>query len=107
MDWRRDVNDAAAICLTRRPGALLAPHLLEAAGLFVSDQKPGRVASRGEVRMSSGVLKDAFGRKGLQLRTDDGRLLRLQFSEKRLGAASDAAHVDVAGELPAESEWRH
>ena len=99
--------DAAAICLTRRPGALLAPHLLEAAGLFVSDQKPGRVASRGEVRMSSGVLKDAFGRKGLQLRTDDGRLLRLQFSEKRLGAASDAAHVDVAGELPAESEWRH
>jgi hypothetical protein len=37
MDWRRDVNDAAAIYLTRRPGALLAPHLLEAAGLFVSE----------------------------------------------------------------------
>jgi len=27
--------DAAAICLTRRTGALLAPHLVEVAGLFM------------------------------------------------------------------------
>jgi hypothetical protein len=48
-----------------------------------------------------------FGRRDVQLVTDDGRRLTLRFSERQLAAASDSAHVDVAGDLPAASEWRH
>jgi hypothetical protein len=69
--------------------------------------KPGQVSGCGEIRTSPKALEEAFGRKGLQLLTDDGRRLRLQFSEKRLRSASEAAHVDVTGDLPAASEWRH
>jgi hypothetical protein len=69
--------------------------------------KPGQVAVSGEIRMTPKALRDVFGRKDLQLLTDDGRLFSLRFSERRLRAASDAAHVDVVGELPPVSEWRH
>ena len=69
--------------------------------------KPGEVAASGEIRMLPKALRDVFGRKNLQLLTDDGRRLSLRFSEKRLHSASDAAHVDVTGELPLVSEWRH
>jgi len=69
--------------------------------------KPGQVTSNGEIRMSPEALKAVFGRKNVQLLTDDGRTLNLQFSEKRLRSASDAAHVDVAGDLPVASGWRH
>ncbi|MPY76298.1 MAG: hypothetical protein GEU87_18810, partial [Alphaproteobacteria bacterium] len=69
--------------------------------------KPGEVAVSGEIRMLPKALRDVFGRKNLQLLTDDGRRLSLRFSEKRLHSASDAAHVDVTGELPLVSEWRH
>ena len=69
--------------------------------------KPGQVTSCGEIRMPPEALKELFGRTDLQLITDDGRALSIRFSEKRLLPASDAAHVNVAGELPLESEWRH
>ena len=69
--------------------------------------KPGQVTSNGEIRLSPDALKAVFGRKNVQLLTDDGRTLNLQFSEKRLRSASDAAHVDVAGDLPVASGWRH
>lgn len=69
--------------------------------------KPGQVTASGEVRMSPETLSEVFGRTDLQLLTDDGRLLSLRFSEKRLRSASDAAHVDVAGKLPSVSEWHH
>lgn len=69
--------------------------------------KPGQVTSCGEIRMAPEALREVFGRKDLRLLTDDGRLLSIQFSEKRLRAASNAAHVNVAGDLPIASEWRH
>jgi hypothetical protein len=69
--------------------------------------KPGQVTSNGEIRMPPEALKAVFGRKNVQLLTDDGRTLSLRFSEKQLRSASDAAHVDVAGDLPAASGWRH
>ena len=69
--------------------------------------KPGQVTGCGEIRMLPQALKEFFGRTDLQLITDDGRSLKIQFSEKRLPVASDAAHVNVAGDLPLESEWRH
>jgi hypothetical protein len=69
--------------------------------------KPGQITASGEIRMSPEALRDLIGRKNLKLLTDDGRLLSLRFSEKQLRSASDAAHVDVAGDLPPASEWRH
>jgi hypothetical protein len=69
--------------------------------------KPGQVSGCGEIRMPPEALREVFGRNDLQLLTDDGRLLSLQFSEKRLPSTSDAAHVNVFGQLPLVSEWRH
>ncbi|WOJ90546.1 hypothetical protein RZS28_04415 [Methylocapsa polymorpha] len=66
------------------------------------------VTSCGEIRASAVALKGVFGRKDVQLLTDDGRLLDLRFSEKALLPASDVAHVDVTGELPtAHRNWGH
>jgi hypothetical protein len=69
--------------------------------------KPGHVTGSGDIRMPPDKLKEVFGRADVQLLTDDGRLLSLRFSERRLGSMSDAAHVEVNGQLPAASEWRH
>lgn len=69
--------------------------------------KLGQVTGCGEIRTSPEALRVVFGRKDLRLLTDDGRILSLRFSEKRLRSASDAAHVDVVGGLPPASGWRH
>jgi hypothetical protein len=68
--------------------------------------RPGEVMGSGEIRMSPEALNNAFGRQGLQLTTDDGRVLGVRFSGKRNDPASDAAHADITGQLPAASEWR-
>lgn len=68
---------------------------------------PAQVIGSGEIRMSPDTLRQVFGREDLHLLTDDGRLLSLHFSERHLPEAGDAAHVDVAGNLPPQSEWRH
>ncbi|WP_202911074.1 hypothetical protein [Ancylobacter sp. TS-1] len=65
----------------------------------------GQVMSCGEIRLPASTLEKVFGRTDVRLRTTDGRLLRLRFSEKRLSPEGDAAHVDVEGELPAASDW--
>lgn len=70
-------------------------------------QKGGHVTGSGEIRMTPQALKSAFGRKNLQLLTDDGHTLSLRFSETRLKSTSDAAHVDISGGLPPASRWRH
>lgn len=70
-------------------------------------RKPGGVIGSGEIRMPSDALQRVFGCEDLHLLTDDGRLLSLRFSENHLAAASEAAHVEVAGGLPAVAEWRH
>ncbi len=62
----------------------------------------------GEIQLSAAILGNLFGRRDVQLLTDDGRLLDLRFSEKALLSASDVAHVDVTGELPFTPEsWRN
>ena len=68
--------------------------------------RPGEVMGSGEIRMSPEALNNAFGRQGLQLTTDDGRVLGVRFSGKRTDPASDAAHADFTGQLPAAAEWR-
>jgi hypothetical protein len=65
------------------------------------------VMSSGEIRLAATILKDVFGRRDVQLRTDDGRLLDLRFSEKKLLSTAESAHVDVTGELPTPQEWVH
>ena len=67
----------------------------------------GGVTGSGELRLTPSDLEAVFGRPGVQLLTDDGRLLDLKFSEKALPPATDAAHVDVSGDLPrSPAEWR-
>ena len=67
----------------------------------------GGVMSSGELQLAPSDLKAIFGRSGLQLLTDDGRLLDLKFSEKELRTATDVVHVDVSGDLPrSPAEWR-
>jgi hypothetical protein len=70
-------------------------------------RKNDQVASCGEIRMSPAALMDVFGRRDLRLLTKDGRVLNLAFSDKQLKATSDAAPVDVTGDLPDASGWCH
>jgi hypothetical protein len=67
----------------------------------------GGVTGSGELKLAPSDLEVVFGKIGVQLLTDDGRLLDLKFSEKDLPPATDAAHVDVSGDLPrSPAEWR-
>ena len=70
-------------------------------------KRPIGVTSCGEIKAAPTALKGVFGRKGVQLLADDGRLFNLRFSEKALSSDSDIAHVDVTGELPTTPQnWR-
>ncbi|MET0529840.1 MAG: hypothetical protein ABW003_16160 [Microvirga sp.] len=65
------------------------------------------VTSCGEIRLPADVLRNVFGRNRVQLLTDDGRLLNLRFSDKKLVPAINFASVDVTGQLPRTPEdWR-
>jgi hypothetical protein len=67
----------------------------------------GVVVSSGEISLAPSDLKTVFGRLGVQLLTDDGRLLDLRFSDKELRYATDVVQVDVTGDLPGSpAEWR-
>jgi hypothetical protein len=67
----------------------------------------GIVVGSGELSLSPSDLKAVFGRPGVQLRTDDGRLLDLRFSEKELRLANGVAEVEVTGDLPGSlADWR-
>ena len=69
--------------------------------------KHAGVTCNGELRCSAEVLGAIFGLASLQLRTDDGRLLELQFSSKSIDPSQETVHVDVRGRLPEEKrEWR-
>lgn len=69
------------------------------------------ITRSGELRVSADALKSVFGRKDVQLLTDDGRIFDLTFSEKTLRPATDIAHVDATDDeaVPAasRSKWRH
>lgn len=67
--------------------------------------KPGEVVASGEIRMTPEDLARAFGQRGVQLETDDGRVFTIRFSGKKLPPASTAAHADFSGNLPIESAW--
>ena len=68
--------------------------------------RPGEIVGSGEIRMAPSDLDNAFGRRNLQLTTDQGRVLDVRFSGKRNDAGSAAAHADIGGDLPPVDEWR-
>jgi len=87
----------------RCKGLDLAPADYELDGYLVP---PAGVAGSGEIRTTPEVLRKVFGRRDLELVTEDGRALSFRFSEKKLLAGDDAAHVDVTGGMPDASNWR-
>jgi hypothetical protein len=67
----------------------------------------GIVVGSGEISLAPSDLKVVFGRPGVQLCTDEGRLLNLRFSEKELRLANGVAEVEVSGDLPGSlADWR-
>ncbi len=67
----------------------------------------GGVTCSGEIGAAPPFLHSVFGLRGLQLRTDAGRLLEIRFSDKELAASASVAQVDVTGDLPElPAEWR-
>jgi hypothetical protein len=68
--------------------------------------RPGEVVGSGEIRMAPADIECAFGRANLTLTTDDGRVLELRFSGKRLVPSDGAAHADFSAGLPPPKAWR-
>ena len=67
----------------------------------------GGVMGSGELKLAPCDSKPCLAGSPFNSSTDDGRLLDLTFSEKELAPATDAAHVDVSGDLPrSPAEWR-
>jgi hypothetical protein len=61
----------------------------------------------GEIVLSPDAHPADFETKGVQLRTDAGRLFNLAFRDKQLRWLDDRAEVDVTGDLPGSpAEWR-
>lgn len=85
-------------------GKRLAQASFDLDGYF---RAPLGVTGSGQIQAPAAVLKGLFGLPDLQLLTDGGLLLNLSFSETTLAPASDVAHVDVTGQLPSPSDWRH
>lgn len=99
----------------RHLGVLRGSGTLEASGEVVGRvdyefdgyvMRPGEVVASGEIRMKADALSDALGRRNLSLRTDDGRVLGIRFSARRVGTPDNAAHADVHDGLPPEKDWR-
>lgn len=67
---------------------------------------PAGVTGSGEIRTAPEVLRKVFGRRDLELVTENGRALSFRFSDKKLHAGDDAAHIDVTGGLPEAKNWR-
>lgn len=68
-------------------------------------QRVGSIMGSGEIGVAPEVLKSVIDQPNLQLLTSNGQVLNIKFSDKEL-RAGDHIHVDVSGDLPAESDWR-
>lgn len=65
-----------------------------------------QVAACGEIRMSPGALRNVFGRRDLQLLTDDGRVLRLSFCGPRPRGRHDVSEPSSGGHSGNSCELR-
>lgn len=62
----------------------------------------GEVVASGEIRMAPAELEIAFGHAKVKLVIEEGNSLSVRFTAKRLKDASEAAHADFSGDLPAQ-----
>jgi hypothetical protein len=86
-------------------GQDVGPAAFDFDGFF---KNPFGVMCSGEIRLLPPALRAVFGHRGVQLLTDEGRLLDIRFSGKELPSESDSAHVDVTGDLPKTPRtWQH
>jgi hypothetical protein len=61
------------------------------------------IVGNGQITFAVSALKDVFGRD-VQIQTDDGKLLKLKFSEKTMDPGADVAHVDVFEDSAASAQ---
>jgi len=67
-------------------------------------QRAGSVTGSGEIGLAAAALQSVIDQPNLQLRTTNGHLLDIKFSDKKIRAGNHI-HVDVSGDLPAAREW--
>ena len=87
----------------KRNGVELAGASYELEGYV---QRLGSITGSGEIGLTKADLQSVADLSDLQLETSNGRLLDLRFTDRTI-RAGDHIHVDVSGELPNESGWRH
>lgn len=63
--------------------------------------EPVGITRSGELRVDADALKGVFGRKDVQLITEDGRVFDLTFSDKELRPDCEATHVDAMNQAEA------
>jgi len=68
-------------------------------------RKTGEVTGSGEIKVDASSLQALFGRSDVRLRTENGNMFDLKFSDKALRDPG-IAHVDLAGDLPPARDWR-
>ena len=69
-------------------------------------QRVGSVTGSGEIGLTSTALQSVIDAPSLQLLTSNGHLLDVEFSDKKV-RAGNRIHVDVSGDLPSATDWRH
>jgi hypothetical protein len=69
--------------------------------------KAGHMTGSGEIRAAPAEMREMFALGTVKLLTDDGRLMSLRFTQKKLSSNDSAAHVDMIGELPPIAAWHH
>jgi hypothetical protein len=67
----------------------------------------GQISASGEISLLSGAFDRFVGQAGLVLLTDDGRKLKLTFSDPKISGLQAAAHVDVLDGAPGPAGWTH
>lgn len=87
----------------QRDGVEIADTTYELEGYV---QKVGSVTGSGEIGLVPTALQKVIDAPNLQLLTSNGHLLNIKFSDKKIRAGNHI-HVDVSGDLPAASDWRH
>jgi len=69
-------------------------------------RRVGSVTGSGEIGLAAETLQNVIDTSDLQLLTSNGHLLDIKFSDKKVRSGTHI-HVDVTGDLSAESDWRH
>jgi hypothetical protein len=83
-------------------GEDIAPAVYDFEGF---SRRKDEVTGSGEIKLDASCLQTLFGRSDVWLRTEDGRLLELRFSDRSMREPG-VAHVDLIGDLPPAQDWR-